>query len=568
MAGFSRDEEAGLLASKLTDPSITADDGSAFRDRIMNGPPPPDDSSFLGRLAGSPAVQGAAYAGPGAPGAFLAGLTAQGITRKAGGAPREMQSFTRDQAPGELQPMPAQAPQIEAAPPLDARYAQAGAIGGGNFGGAGAAAGGGLLGAFRTAQQGRLGNLEERKGLQADLGNAETAKIEGVANLEEAHAAEQQRMAETQQQQDEAASTRFQQYLQKSDEYVDQVRQAKIDPFRLTRDASAGMQMQMAIGSIAGGALAGLQGGPNHYLQRLDTAIDRDIKAQSDAIDNKKFAVGARNTTFGQMLAEHGDRRLAGIETKRMMLEASKQKLSAETSRFGIPVARANSAIAVNAIDGQLKDLDAQFKEQALRLAQQQAAAGAAAQRAAEERLYQHQKDVAELGLKKDEIQIKRDELGLNGAGGGFGMTKEGRNKVAVEQYEGNRTSDEFNSQMDALKNHPALDNLGLGTSALSGFGPRLAPGSTRTVQDLHQINTQVLQAVGKVAKDADGKPNKVMIEKLEQRFEIHPSDTKEQALQKLEGARATVNALARQSGATNAPTPVTAMPSSVKRTP
>lgn len=567
MAGFSRDEEAGRLASKLTDPSITPDDGSALRDRLMNGPPPTDNSSFLGRLAGSPVVQGAALAGPGAPGAFLAGLTAQGIARHAGGAPREMQSFTRDQPPGELQPMPAQFAQVDPAPALDARYGSAGTVGGGNFGSASAGAGGGLQSAWRTAQQGRLGNLEERKTLQSDLGNAEAAKIEGVANLEVAHADEQQRMAQAQQQQDEATSARFQQYLQKSDEYVDQIRQAKIDPFRLTRDASAGMQIQMAIGAIAGGALAGLQGGPNHYLQRLDTAIDRDIKAQSDAIDNKKFAVGARNTTFGQMLAEHGDRRLATIETKRMMLEASKQKLTAESSRLGIPTAKAKSALAVNAIDGQLKELDTQFKEQAFKLAQQQAAAAAASQRAAEERLWQHQKDIAELGLKKDEIQIKRDELGLNGAGG-LGMTKEGRNKIAVEQYEGNQTSDEFNSQVDALKKHPALDNIGLGTAALSGFGARAAPGSTRTVQDLHQINTQMLQAVGKVAKDADGKPNKVMIEKLEQRFEIHPSDTKEQALQKLEGARATVNALARQSGATNAPVPVVAMPSSVKRTP
>ena len=46
------------------------------------------------------------------------------------------------------------------------------------------------------------------------------------------------------------------------------------------------------------------------------------------------------------------------------------------------------------------------------------------------------------------------------------------------------------------------------------------------------------------------------MIERLEKRFSIHLGDTKQMAIQKLEGAREVVNALARQQGATNAPAP------------
>ncbi len=216
MAGFSSDEEAGLLMSKLSDPSITPDDGSAFRDRVMNGPPAFDQSSFLGRLAGNPVVQGAAAAGPGAPVALMAGLTAQGLGRhlpaseaapfEAGGAgfaPR----VSREGGPG-LQPMDTPLADVQPAPPLTPGYGTAGAIGASGYGGV--AAGGGLKGAWDKAQQRQLGALDERKALEGDLGMARAGKVEAVGQLEEAQAARQQRDAEIQQQQDADTHARFQ----------------------------------------------------------------------------------------------------------------------------------------------------------------------------------------------------------------------------------------------------------------------------------------------------------------------------------------------------------------------
>lgn len=137
-----------------------------------------------------------------------------------------------------------------------------------------------------------------------------------------------------------------------------------------------------------------------------------------------------------------------------------------------------------------------------------------------------------------------------------FGMGKSGREKIAAERYEAQQTSDEFNSQVDAMKKHPALEDLGVTTGPLSHLGPRVAPGSSKTVQDLQQLNTQIINAIGKVARDAEGKPNVAMMERYEKRFTIEPGDTKEIALQKIEGARSVVNSLARQHGATGAPKP------------
>ncbi len=68
---------------------------------------------------------------------------------------------------------------------------------------------------------------------------------------------------------------------------------------------------------------------------------------------------------------------------------------------------------------------------------------------------------------------------------GGLALGKAGREKVALERYEGQQTSDEFNAQIDALKKHPALDDLGVTTGPTAKLGPRMAPKSTKTVQDL-----------------------------------------------------------------------------------
>ncbi len=566
-------EEQALLMSKLSDSSVTPD-ASAFRDRMMNGPPPDDSGpSFLS--AYGPTLAGAAVGGPGALGAVpigLMGLGAQGLARNnGGGGPRDPVSFQRDQPPDASslpgQPMNTPVADVQPAPTLDPAYAKAAAAILGGAGG-GAPAGGGPLAAWQKAQQRQLSSMDEEKSLTGDLGGAKTFRMQAMGDLQEANAARMQRDAEDQQKVDTEASAKMQAFMDRNTELADQIGRTKIDPGRLMRNASAGQAFSMGIAAAMGGMLAGLNGGPNQVIDHMDRMIDRDIKAQEADVDNQKSGLASRQSIFGQMLSETGDRRLAGMQTRNLMYEAMKSKLQADSDRLGIPEVKAQSLLAINAIDQKQAAMSEDMKKHAWQLAQQQAAAGVAAQRAAEERAWQRQKDVFEMGYKTDELGLKKAELGLSGAGGG-GMSKEGRNKVATEQYEANRSADEFNSQMDALKQHPAIDNLGLGTAAMSGFGQRLAPGSTKTVQDIHQINTQVLQALGKVAKDADGKPDITMRQELRDRFEIHTTDTKDVALQKLEGARNVVNALARQQGATNAPSPSgPAMPSTVVRKP
>lgn len=136
----------------------------------------------------------------------------------------------------------------------------------------------------------------------------------------------------------------------------------------------------------------------------------------------------------------------------------------------------------------------------------------------------------------------------LPGAGGFVGGSKsDPANKDLKETQTG---ADAFNKQIDDLTAHPVTVDSGLGTAALSHLPQRIAPKSNDAKQQLNEINTRNLQAIGKVAKDADGKPNKEMIKKIEERFEIHLSDTPEMKQEKLNGIRHVYNALAQQQGA------------------
>ena len=139
--------------------------------------------------------------------------------------------------------------------------------------------------------------------------------------------------------------------------------------------------------------------------------------------------------------------------------------------------------------------------------------------------------------------------------GEGAGMTREQRGKIAQEQTQTQTASDEFNRQMDNLRKHPVITGSGLTDAAFSTLPQRVAPKSNDAQQQLEAINTQMLQAVGKVAKDADGKPNKAMIEKIEKRFELHLGDHPDIKQQKLNGIADVYNALAREQGA-HAPEP------------
>ncbi len=549
-------EEQALIMSKLSDSSITPDASQAFRDRVMNGPTPDDQSSFNGL---GPTLQGAAMAGPGAPGALLAGLGAYGLARNnGGGPPRSPVSFQRDPRPEDqtLQPMSTPAVDVQPAPTLDAKYGQAGAIGAG--GGAGAAGGvSGPFAAWQKAQDRQLSAIDEEKMLAGDLGASKAGRIQAVGDLQERAAAKMQRDAEDQQKVDEAAHAKMSAFLDRNAEMADQIGRAKIDPGRLMRNSDAGQMFSMGIGAAMGGMLAGLNGGPNQFMAHVDRMIDRDIKAQEGDIDNQKSALASRQSIFGQMLSETGDRRLASMQTRNLMYEAAKTKLQADSDRLGIPEVRAQSMLAINAIDQKQAAMNEDMKKHAWQLAQQQAAAGVAAQRAAEERAWQRQKDIFEMGYKTDELQVKRDEIGAKRSAAPLTEAQ----KAQQERDANIKAVDYGISNIGKITAGTSLDSA---VSHLPSFVPGVT-GSTNRTNTRKDYNIQAMMAVGaayKLGTDSTEPKRMELLEHYSEPYVINPSDNEAVALQKMNALKLLINQNAEAKGPT---APNTSMPASFR---
>jgi hypothetical protein len=414
-----------------------------------------------------------------------------------------------------------------------------------------------------------LGSYDQQAAALGHLADAEVGRADAIGKQHAEMARRMREDAEIARAEDEHAAQLTDKSIAEISRQMDDVRTKRLKPTSLMAESPG-----LGIAAIIGGVLGGLYQSLNHlqenpFLKTLDTMIDRQLAVDEKNLENQKEGLRSKMNLLGQQRQLFRDHATAKAAYRNVMYEAFAEDLKAASAPFDSPMYRANTEKAL----ADLKLAQGGLQRQLGKELQSQAAAGAAAQFAKAKEVREMRNHVYDQVLKETgspaiaEAEADRqmahvyypELVGTRAPGSeaqGMTMGRAGREKIAAERFETQHASDEFNSQVDALKKHPALDKLGVTTGMTAKLGPRIAPDSSAAVQDLAQINTQILQAIGKVAKDADGKPNKAMIDKLEKEFAIEPDDTKPRALQKLEGARSTVNALARQQGATGAPTP------------
>lgn len=268
----------------------------------------------------------------------------------------------------------------------------------------------GLKGVLTDARTETMSGLDQDVEQVRDLGEAKVARIDKVAALQEDAAMNQVNEARLQQQADFDAHQNQVKFLQRNEQLADDIGKQQVDPDRLMKNKTAAQNASLVMGSILGGALRGLDGGPNSTLDRLDREIDRDIAAQESAIKNKKDSLSARQGLFAQMLQETGDSRVAAGQTRNLMLEGFKQKLLADGERAGIPEAKINAEQGARAIQAKQDAIREQTAAANYQAEQQRQAAAAAAAAAAQREAWQRSMQVAEMGLKRDELDIKRME--------------------------------------------------------------------------------------------------------------------------------------------------------------
>ena len=106
-----------------------------------------------------------------------------------------------------------------------------------------------------------------------------------------------------------------------------QAANARVDPNHFYATRTAGQQIALAIGAALGGALAGLKGGSNTFMDQVNGAIDRDNQAQKFNIDNKWNAVKGKQDMLAAMERNGVDQRNAAVFQRGLQLEAAKAQL-------------------------------------------------------------------------------------------------------------------------------------------------------------------------------------------------------------------------------------------------
>lgn len=322
----------------------------------------------------------------------------------------------------------AEEPSIKAAPTLQEQAAKAVAA----SAGLGPSVPGNLRGDLKLAQRDQIQTLGDAANLQRDLGDDKAVAAQGMADLREQNAIRMQQDAEIQQQADARVAQQHEAFLARNEALANEIATKQIDPSRLLHNADTKTQFIVGLGAALGGASAVATGGPNRYLDHLDKLIDRDIASQANSIDNAKTSLSARQSLFGQMVQETGDRRLAALQTRNLTYEAMKTKLMADADRLGIPEIRTNAEIAANDITQKQKALQTQIAQTSLQNAIAAQSAWAASQRQAAKDVWDHEIEI----MKLKQEQQKIDKAGGEGAKatGERAVVLDGRDELAVNK--------------------------------------------------------------------------------------------------------------------------------------
>lgn len=298
-------------------------------------------------------------------------------------------------------------PVLPDTPTLEAQAGQPPrSAGGGGAGGAGGL--GSLAGAHRDAQGNLIRSFNTEQDLVERRGELQEERTIGTTELQQIDAARKMRDIEVTKQHNDEAAAKHDAFIARNQQLADEIGSTKIDPQKVIADMGAGQK----IGMMIGGMLSGFAGQGQQAISRLEDIISTGVKAQMANADGQRAKLSARQSIFQQMMAESGDRKVAENQTRALAWEATKQKMLADAERLGIPEMKVNAELARNAIDEtKIAPLRVQLTGEALQYAQKQAAAGAAAQRAAEERRYQHMKDEREFALKVDSHNLEREKI-------------------------------------------------------------------------------------------------------------------------------------------------------------
>lgn len=374
------------------------------------------------------------------------------------------------------------------------------------------AGGGGDFG-VGAANKAVLGTYDDQRSHMQQGAMQHAEAMRGNAAGLDQHAAMLEQRAKQQEEMRAVAAKKDSEYMAASDKMNQAYMSGEIDPNRAFHNADTGTKVAMGIAAFLGAFVPGVK--PLSKL--VFGSAEEDAAAQKDKYDRMGQGLKNRDSMFGHFMKISGDPALAQLQTTSALIDASKAKLQAQADRLGIPEAMTNAKIGIDGLTREQKTLQKQIAQQSAAAASAHAGALMARQDKERELLWKRQMDVAELGLKKDELALK---------------TATGKPQTEAEKKR-EETQGELNAQLKAFSSK--LDPVkggGLWDSGVAGSLPGWAPGvesAKKGVSDLKTHNTKLMVAGGAAYRWGSGgmePKNQEVIKELMAPFELHPGDS------------------------------------------
>ena len=353
----------------------------------------------------------------------------------------------------------------------------------------------GLANDAKSTTAGYLGSMQNGRNAVESKGIVDAEVTRQNADLEAADAEKKAQMAADEKEVNDAAQAGLQTFMDQNVKMTSEIAEQKVDPQKFFKDRGAAGQVMIGIGASLGGFLQGMQGrgGPNEFMQQVNSFVDRDIAAQQGAIDNKKSALSSRQNMFGQLLSQTGDRRVAAMQLRQFQMEGMKQMLTASAARNGIPSQLADTEIKVGLLDTDIAKTKQVIAQVALDKARSEAAAALHAKQAETERAWQHGMAERKAGQEDRQLDIAAGKVNAAAKGNvAEGVATLGK-AFSDPKFQANRTVIKaLAAQVAKTPQGEQIEGLGLGSRIV-----RALPFGEHMVSDQANLNVQNVDDAG-----------------------------------------------------------------------
>lgn len=283
--------------------------------------------------------------------------------------------------------------------------------------------------ALQNAQRDQIQGAQALVDKKMDEAGAQLRYSENKADTDLAAAHLRSVVAEAQKREDDRFQKDLADFEQAKTDAVDKASKLGIDPGRNFRGRETQAALMLGIGGAISGVFGALMGTTeNAFIKSVRQNVQNDIDIQDKEIAQAWRKVDGMETTYQNLVRRGVDKRLAQSTYYGQILDSQLGILNAQLAKAKLPVEKANLEGAIQTLQNERTALDVNLQTYWKTVYDKRQAAAAAAAAAAAERLWRHQMEMQELGIKKYNAETNRLEA-EGKAANGKGTTQKAMNE-------------------------------------------------------------------------------------------------------------------------------------------